>query len=123
MSHDEVADGRPVLFRNATVLTMDDVGHGAHGQPDTANREPETGNGQPATGRGIGSPGSTAAPVDDPHAGQLPMGGPRLTGAGGVGGANENLRSRPWAFPTLCRAVRWASGDGRTPLAVHSPFG
>ena len=50
MAHDEVADGRPVLFRNATVLTMDDshsvltggdvlvvgdriaeVGHGAHG--------------------------------------------------------------------------------------------
>ena len=27
MAHDEVADGRPVLFRNATVLTMDD----AHG--------------------------------------------------------------------------------------------
>ena len=26
MAHDEVADGRPVLFRNATVLTMDD-GH------------------------------------------------------------------------------------------------
>ena len=24
MAHDEVADGRPVLFRNATVLTMDD---------------------------------------------------------------------------------------------------
>ena len=25
MAHDEVADGRPVLFRNATVLTMDDA--------------------------------------------------------------------------------------------------
>ena len=25
MAHDEVADGRPVLFRNATVLTMDDT--------------------------------------------------------------------------------------------------
>ena len=24
MAHDEVADGRPVLFRNGTVLTMDD---------------------------------------------------------------------------------------------------
>jgi CopA family copper-resistance protein len=51
------------------VLTMGDLGHGAHGgEPGTGNRVPGTGNGQPAAGGT--SPGSTAAvAVDDPHAG------------------------------------------------------